>query len=171
MEEAMSDPIKLTGKQRIELEHLLARHADSRLYQRALALLLLDDGQSVEEIATSLHVSRQSIYNWAWRFQQRGRLSVVERLADAERAGRPVTVKGMVDPLIDAVIDSDPRDYGYNSTVWTADLLRRYLREQHPHKASLRSIGYALVRLRINWKRPRHTLARRDPHWRQAKGG
>ncbi len=167
----MSDLIELTAKQRIEIEQLLTRHLDSRLYQRALALLLLDDGQSAEEIAIALRVSRQSIYNWAWRFQQRGSLSVVERLADGARGGRPLTVKGIVDPLIDAVIDSDPRDYGYNSTVWTAGLLRRYLSEQHQQEASLRSIGYSLVRLSINWKRPRHTLARRDPHWRQAKGG
>lgn len=167
----MSRLIELTGKQRNELELLLTRHADSRLYQRALALLLLDDGQTVDEIATSLRVSRQSVYNWALRFQQRDPLSVLARLADAERGGRPVTVKGIIDPLIDAVIDSDPRHYGYNSTVWTAELLRRYLREQHQQEASLRSIGYTLTRLRINWKRPRHRLARRDPHWRQAKGG
>src|SRR2546423_14481135 len=115
----MSDLIELTGKQRIELEQLLTRHADSRLYQRALALLLLDDGQNVEEIAAALRVSRQSIYNWAWRFQQRTSLVAVERLTDSARSGRPLTVKGIVDPLIDAVIDSDPRDLGYNSTVWT----------------------------------------------------
>ena len=167
----MSVLIKLTGKQRSELEHLLTRHADSRLYQRALALLLLDDGQSVEETAIALHVSRQSIYNWAWRFQQRNEFPVVERLADAQRGGRPITVKGIIDPLIDAVLDFDPRDFGYNSTVWTAQLLRTYLRQQHQHVASLRSIGYALVRLGINWKHPRHTLARREPNWRQAKGG
>jgi transposase len=171
MGDAMSDLIELTGKQRIELEHLLTRHTDSRLYQRAFALLLLDDGQSVEEIASSLRVSRQTVYNWVSRFQERHDLLLIQRLADAERVGRPVTVKGIVDPLIDAVVDSDPRDYGYNSTVWTAELLRRYLREQHQHEASLRSIGYALVRLRIRWKHPRHNLARRDPLWRQAKGG
>lgn len=167
----MSNLIELTGNQRIELESLLAHHTDSRLYQRAFALLLLDDGQSVEEIAASLRVSRQSLYNWASRFQQRGTLSVVERLADAYRSGRPVTAKGIVDPLIDAVIDSDPRDYGYNSTIWTAELLCRYLSEWHQQGVSVRSIGYALQRLGIHWKHPRHTLSRRDPHWRQAKGG
>lgn len=167
----MSNLIELSAKQRIELEQLLARHADSRLYQRSLALILLDDGQSVEEVASALSVSRQSIYNWASRFQQRSSLSVAKRLTDGARSGRPITVKGIIDPLIDSVIDSDPRDYGYNSTVWTAHLLRRYLSEQHQQEASLRSIGYSLVRLRISWKRPRHTLARRDVHWRQAQGG
>src|SRR5919202_4943451 len=107
----MSDLIELTGKQRVEVERLLTRHADSRLYQRALALPLLDDGQSVEEIALALRVSRQSVYNWAGRFKQRAPLPVVTRLADAARGGRPATVKGLIDPLLDAVIDSDPSDY------------------------------------------------------------
>ncbi|HXG93101.1 MAG TPA: helix-turn-helix domain-containing protein [Blastocatellia bacterium] len=110
----MSNLIELSAEQRIELEQLLARHADSRLYQRSLSLILLDDGQSVEEVASALSVSRQSIYNWVWRFHQRSELALVERLADAERDGRPKTVKAIIDPLIDAVIDSDPRDYGYN---------------------------------------------------------
>ena len=167
----MSNLIKLTSKQRNELEYLLAHHSDSRLYQRALALLLLDEGQSVEEVASSLRVSRQSLYNWVFRFKQRNSLSVVERLADAHRSGRPVTAKGIVDPFIDAVIDSDPRDYGYNSTVWTAELLRHYVSQQRQQEVSLRSISYALGRLGISWKRPRHTLSRRHPHWRQAKGG
>jgi transposase len=96
---------------------------------------------------------------------------MVERLADAHRSGRPVSAKGIIDPLIDAVIDSDPRDYSYNSTVWTAPLLRRYLSQHHQQEVSVRSISYALERLGINWKHPRHTLGRRDPHWRQAKGG
>jgi transposase len=167
----MSDLIELTGKQRLEMEQLLTHHSDSRLYQRACALLLLDEGQSVEEVAATLHVSRQTVYNWLSRYEQRHDLSGRERLTDAARTGRPLTVKGIIDPLIDAVIDSDPRDYGYNSTVWTAQLLRRYLDEHHQLATSLRSIGYSLVRLRVRWKHPRHRLARRDPRWRQAKGG
>lgn len=136
----------------------------------ALAQAPLPITFGAEEVAAALRVSRQTVYNWAARFQQRHDLSLTERLADAERAGRPVTVSGVVDPLIDAVIDSDPRDYGYNSTVWTAELLCHYLCEQHQHETRLRSIGYALVRLRIRWKHPRHRLARCDPNWRQAKG-
>jgi transposase len=167
----MGNLIELTGKQRFELEQLLTHHSDSHFSQRALALLLLDDGESVEEIGATLRVSRQTIYNWLWRYEQRRDLSSIDRLADAARSGRPLTVKGIIDPLIDAVIDSDPRDYGYNSTVWTAQLLRSYLAEQHQQAASLRSIGYSLARLRIRWKHPRHRLARRAPRWRQAKGG
>lgn len=167
----MSHLIKLTDKERVQLEHLLTLHIESQQYQRALALILLDDGMSVDEIADQLHVSRQFVYKWSARFQQCRNLPPAQRLLAAARSGRPVTCCGVIDPLIDAVIDLDPRDQGFNSTVWTAELLRTYLRKEHKQEVSLRSIGYALERLRLRWKRPRHTLAREEPFWRQAKGG
>lgn len=167
----MSQTIALTYKERNELEAVLKVCSDARQFQRIQALLLLDEGDSVEQVAELMRVSRQTIYNWAERFAQRQDLSTLERISDGLRCGRPTTAKGIIDPWLDLIIDSDPRDYGYNSTVWTAPLLRRYVQEYHDCQVSLRSISYALDRLDIRWKRPRHTLARREPNWRQAKGG
>jgi transposase len=167
----MSESIKLSYKERSELEYLRTLRIESWQYQRALALLLLDQGASVAGVAERLFVSRQVIYKWVSWFEQRSALSPADRLLDSARSGRPVTAKGIIDPLIDKVIDDDPRDYSYNSTTWTAQLLRRYLSTHHQQDVSLRSIGYALARLRIRWKCPRHVLARQDPFWQQAKGG
>ncbi|MCA1626909.1 MAG: helix-turn-helix domain-containing protein [Acidobacteria bacterium] len=166
----MSEIITLSRKERSALECLLKNCATIRQYQRLQALLLLEE-ESVESVAAWFHVSRQSIYNWVSRFNQRQELPLLERVADAGRTGRPATSKGIIDPLIDAVIDSDPRDLDYNSTVWTATLLQVYLCEHHGHEVSLRSIGYAIERLQLRWKRPRHSLALRRATWRQAKGG
>jgi transposase len=58
-----------------------------------------------------------------------------------------------------------------HATVWTAPLLRQYLHDRHHLQASRRSVGLAIARLGIAWKRPRYALARRAPTWRQAKGG
>lgn len=163
--------VKLSYKERSELEALFKSRASGEIHQRAQALLLLDEAESAAAVAELLRVSRQTVYNWVARFEERTACALVERLADAPRSGRPVTAKGVIEPLLDAVIDSDPRDYGYNSTVWTADLLRRYLNDTHQEVVGLRSVGYALARLAIRWKHPRHTLLLRAPFWRQAKGG
>ncbi|MFN7928896.1 MAG: helix-turn-helix domain-containing protein [Blastocatellia bacterium] len=163
--------MKLSYKERSELEAILKSRASGEIHQRAQALLLLDEEESATDVAELLRVSRQTVYNWVARFEQRATWHLIERLADAPRSGRPVTAKGVIEPLIDSVIDSDPRDYGYNSTVWTADLLRRYLNDSHQEGVGLRSVGYALERLAIRWKHPRHTLLLRAPFWRQAKGG
>jgi transposase len=158
-------------KQRAALESVISNSRDPRQVLRAYALLWLDDGDSVEEVAHRLDVCRQSVYNWAARFQQREELTLRARLADAARSGRPCTAKGIIDPLIDAVIDTDPRQLGYRSTVWTAPLMVTYLRDHHQLPVSADSVSLAIARLAIRWKRPRHSLALRPHTWRQSKGG
>ena len=166
----MSD-FRLHPTERIALEQFIAHSSDARLVVRAYARLWLDDEAPIQEIAQNLMVSRQSIYNWAQRFEERQGLALELRLADGARSGRPATAKGIIDPLIAAVIDQDPRQFGYHATVWTAQLLRLHLLKTHKLRVSADSVGRALARLHIRWKRPRHTLALRPKHWRQAKGG
>jgi transposase len=166
----MGDIITLSYRERSWLEQFLNSRASGEQIKRAQALLLLDEQEPVADVAEALRVSRQTVYNWVGRFAAEPAAELAARLADAPRRGRPATARGVIDPLIDAVIDSDPRDYEYNSTVWTADLLRLYLAQVHGVEVGLRSVGYALRRLGLRWKRPRHTLLLRDPAWRQAKG-
>lgn len=163
--------IDLSGKEQMILEEIVSSSSDARQVLRAYALLWLDEGYSVDEVAQQLQVSRQSIYNWATRFQQRSEVEIINRLADASRSGRPCTAKGIIDSLINEIIDRDPRQLGYRSTVWTAPLLVSHLRHQHQIDVSTDSVSRAIARLRIRWKRPRHHLAMRSPTWRQAKGG
>jgi|SRR5947209_7893118 len=165
------DDFALNGKERAQLEFLIAHTHDARQVLRAYALLWLDDGEAVQEVARRLGVTRQTIYNWAARFDERADLEVAERAADAARSGRPCTAAGIIDPLIDAVIECDPRELDYHSTLWTAGLLVEYLRDEHHLAVSDDSVRLAIARLSIRWKRPRHRLALRPATWRQAKGG
>jgi transposase len=161
----------LSPRQRLELEYL-ASHIPAALERcRAQALLWLDEGETPEQVAEALRVSRRTIYYWVERFQRRHDLGLRERLSDAPRPGRPRAGGGRVDAWIAEVIDTDPRDLGYHPTVWTAPLLVRYLRDHHDVEVSETTVGRALTRLRIRWKRPRHQLALRPDTWRQSKGG
>jgi transposase len=144
---------------------------DPRQLHRAQALLWLHEGDTVDEVATRLFVTPRTVFRWLSRFHERQALELPERLADGPRSGRPKTVSGIIDALLSEVIDGDPRQLGDHSTVWTAPLLRQYLRDVHHIQASRRSVGLAMARLGIAWKRPRDALARRAPTWRQAKGG
>ncbi len=162
---------KLSRKERKEFEWLIGHTHDARLLQRAQAILWFVMGERVDAIALRLLISWQSLYNWFKRFQERASLPLVARLADAERSGRPRTAHGIIDPLIDAVIDTDPRELGYRSTVWTAGLLQAYLSEEHQIEVSSKSVSFAIARSQIRWRRPRHRLALRPQTWRQAKGG
>jgi transposase len=164
-------PFQLHPWERRRLLQLLDQTPDATQLRRAQGLLWLDDGQPVTAVADLLLVSRQTVYNWVEAFRDRTDLDVAGRLLDAPRSGRPATALGIIDPLIDAVIDDDPRGYGYRATVWTAPLLQRYLEEVQGIKTSRKSVGRAIARLDIRWKRPRHRLGLRPQTWRQAKGG
>ena len=163
--------LTLTGSARAVLLELIAHTSDVRILRRAYAMLWLDEGESVAEVAEQLKASRQSVYNWLERFLDRGGLPLAIRLSDAERSGRPTTVRGIIDPLIQTILDTDPRALDYRSTVWTVPWLVHYLSEHHHVSASSQSVRLALARLDIHWKRPRHRLALRSETWRQAKGG
>jgi len=162
----------LNRRERVILEGIAADTADARQLRRAQALLWLDDDEeSAEEISQRLGVSRRTIYNWASRFEKRRELTLVDRLLDGERSGRPRTASGIIDPLIDEIIELDPREFGYRSTVWVATLLVHYWWDFHQISVSRQSVSMAIERLRIRWKRPRHPLSLRPEAWRQAKGG
>ncbi len=166
------DDFYLSGHERIKLEQLLEHVQDSRVILRAYALLWLDDGESISEVAARLSVTRQTVYNWCRRFQESSTLDFIKRLQDAPRSGRPATATDeTVAELIDSVIESDPRDLQYRSTVWTAPLLVRYLSDERKIKVSDDSVRRVIEKLHIRWKRPRHSLAFRSATWRQAKGG
>jgi transposase len=153
------------------LEKLLTATEDVRQLKRTQALLWLAEGDSVEEVAERLRVTRQTVYNWVARFEARAELSLEWRVADGARPGRPRTALEIIDPLIESVLDEDPRQLGYRSTIWTAPLWQQHLAGVHQIEVSGKSVSRALARLDIIWKRPRHQLARQDGHWRQAEGG
>jgi transposase len=163
--------ITLTTRERKALEHLMTHTDDAATLRRAHALLCLNRGEAAQDIADQFHLSRHTIYKWAARYHHSQGSDFSACLADAPRSGRPCTCCGVIDPLIDQVIDQDPRTFGYRSTIWTAQLLCQYLRDAHATEVSRQSVSLAIKRLRIRWKRPRHHLALRPSFWRQAKGG
>jgi transposase len=163
--------LTLTDPLRAGLEYVVAHTRLAKERARAQAILWVAEGLAVEEVAGLLSVSRQTVYNWAARFIRREGLDLRQRLLDAPRPGRPPTVAEAIDPLIAELIDLDPRTFGYHSTAWTAPLLMRHLKRAHGVEVSRRSIGAALNRLRVRWKRPRHQLSLRPDTWRQSKGG
>jgi transposase len=164
-------PLSLSSQEYQRLLEVAHTTHDPRQLHRAQALLWLAEGDTVDEVASRLFTTPRTVFRWLSRFHARQALDVPARLADRPRSGRPKTVRGIIEPLISAVLAGDPQQYGYQSTVWTAPLLSHYLREHHHLHASRRSVGLALARLGIAWKRPRYDLARRSPTWRQAKGG
>ena len=163
--------LSLSPRQRQELEYFASHTPVAKERCRAQALLWLDEGETAEQVAGALLVSRRTVYYWVDRLDGRNGLDLRQQLADAPRPGRPRAGDDGIDPWITEVIDTDPRALGYHQTVWTAPLLVRYLHDHHQVEVSRKTVSRAIARLGIRWKRPRHQLARRPETWRQSKGG
>jgi len=102
----------LNQKERSSLEQVVRNTADARSLRRTQALLWLDEGESATEVADWLCVSRSVIYKWVSQFQERSELDTWARISDGARSGRPRTAHGIIDPLIDEMIDLDPSRSG-----------------------------------------------------------
>jgi len=152
--------VMLNPQERAALEQAASTAMLAPVARRAQALLWLADGRSLSDVAKSLTVSRQTVYNWIESFQQRRRdADIVTSLRDKPRSGRPPRRPRMstlptppaLDQIITSIIDRDPRECGYRSILWTAKLLRQYLQEVHNVKVTVASVRSALARLETRW--------------------
>jgi transposase len=163
--------ISLTNTQRQELQHLARWERDARVVRRALGLLWLDQGEHPIAVAQRLGVTREAIYSWVRRLKQEGSGSVAHKLTDQPRSGCPRRERQAVEERVKQVLDTRPSQYGYQAEGWTAALLRYHLQAMEGIAVSDTRIRRCLHGMGYRWKRPRYVLARRDPFWRQAKGG
>ncbi|HZA23878.1 MAG TPA: winged helix-turn-helix domain-containing protein [Dehalococcoidia bacterium] len=163
--------INLTDRQRQQLQHLTRRGRDARVVRRAQGLLWLDQGEHPMAVAQRLGVTRESVYAWVRRLQHQGGQSLAEKLMEQPRSGRPREKRHAVQELVQQVMDTQPSQYGYQAQGWTAALLRRHLATTEGIEVSDATVRRCLKGMGYRWKQPRYVLARRDPFWRQAKGG
>ena len=89
-------PFQLRPHERRTLSLIAGSARTGRELTRAQALLWLDEGEMVEEVAQRLLISRQTVYNWLLRFRQRSDQDPRSRLQAAPRAGRPPPALGII---------------------------------------------------------------------------
>ena len=148
--------LTLTYWQRRRLRRQLHQTQDARVYRRTLALLQLDRGLPLSQVAEELLVSRQSIYNWVREYTQ---AHDPADLADRDRAGRPSYWGEDVRQELQWLMHQAPDQRGYVATAWTVPLLLEELEHRWGVRPSGRSLRRELDRLGYVWKRGRYALA------------
>lgn len=146
---------RLKSVHRRRLRGLLHETSDLNTYRRCLALLEVDAGRPVADVARSLGVTRQSVHNWIARFGEAGR---AEALADRYAGGRPAVLDDDgVEGLL-ALLGQSPQQFGSPAANWTVPLLREHLRLATGADVSEPTVRRQLRRLGYVWKRPRYVL-------------
>lgn len=147
--------IRLTAAQRCRLRGQLRATEDASSYRRLLAILSLDEGDSVGEVAERLEVTRQTVYNWARLFEVEGSPAA---LRDHYGQGRPSAWTDERVELLVAALGQRPDQLGYAGPNWTAALLQDYLESVGGRRLSADTIRRQLRRLDYVWKRSRYVL-------------
>jgi transposase len=147
--------LTLTRSQRYCLRQQLRHTQDAALYRRTLAILEIDRGKPLAQVARALGVTRQAVYNWIDLYTQS-----FDPLAlrDAERCGRPTSWTPDLDELLQILLKERPTQWGFQATNWTVPLLRQQFASWDGSWLSEDTIRRKLHTLGYVWKRPRYVL-------------
>lgn len=149
------NPVPLNPTLRRHLRSQLRSAHNARYYRRVLALLELDRGKAVAEVADTLGVTRQSVYNWANSFAA---YPAPDALQDRHGTGRPSAWTDDLRAFLLASLEQRPDDLGYAAVNWTVSLLQEHLECYGGRRLSDDTIRRELDRLGYVWKRFRYVL-------------
>ncbi len=162
---------KLTSRADILLREIARSNTKARQVRRAQALLWLHENHTASAVAQRLGMSWRTIQRWKRRYQERAQDPVLARIQEGQHTGRLPHQLKLARKEIERVWRRDPRRYGFRARNWTVPILRCLIHRRTTTWVSRSTVRRALRSLRYRYKRPRLTLARRSPTWRQEKGG
>lgn len=116
----------LSLEQKQRLQQLLKQSVHPEIRERALILLLMNDGRVQKEIAALLGCSHRTVAYWCVH----GDADKIESLEDGRRKRkyRKVT-SDYVEKLI-GIVEKEPSELGYEFGRWTGERLATYLEKQ-----------------------------------------
>ena len=147
--------LHLTPQQRFRLRLQLRRTKDAGLLRRTLALLQLDQGRSLTEVAAELQVSRRSIHRWRDRYLE---APTPRALCDHRGHGYVSAWDEELRAVLRAALERSPTRYGYRDLEWTVPLLQEHLARWGGRRWSDTTLRRQLHQLGYAWKRPRYVL-------------
>ena len=130
-------------------------------YLRKIAVCAVqENGYSPEVVIKILGLGHSCIYDWLKRFRENGYDGLDTKKAPGSTA--------CVTPEIEAwlklvIIDSEPEDFGYDTTLWTCGLLAELVKENFGIQVVPETINHHLHKLGLSYQKPGYTALEQDP--------
>jgi transposase len=130
-------------------------------YLRKIAVRAIEDKDySPELIADALGISRTAIYDWLRRYHRDGYAGLDTR----QSPGAPCIITEDMDRwLKDTVCDYTPMDFGYDTALWTREILAELLNEEYGTDVGGSTVGLHLKRLGLSYQKPWFRAKEQDP--------
>jgi transposase len=147
-----------------------ARELDHKTLEeiRIRAVEQVQAGESPEVVIRALGFSRSCIYAWLAAYRAGG----WGALKAQALKGRPMKISAaQMKWLYETVVGKNPLQFRFEFALWTREMIRMLLREEHSLKLSVSSVGRLLRQLGLSCQRPLYRATEQDPErvrrWRE----
>jgi transposase len=161
----------LTQTERCTLQAGLKSSVGITVRRSQMVLMSAEEHLKPQEIAQRLGCSDQTVRKVLHAFVQDGMECIKAKKRGRPEPQRAFDVSGEAALL--EVLKQSPRQYGYESSLWTLELLARvsYQHGWTKQQVHLDTISATLHRLGIGWKRAKQRINSPDPHYAVKKSG
>lgn len=161
----------LTNEERQVLRQSLKSSNGFTVRRAQMLLLSADEGLKVDAIGQRVGCQGQAVRQAIHAFHHEG-LDCLQ----AKAKGNPTDRRALDDAAreqLRELIRRSPRDVGYDTSLWTLDLLGQACFEQGLTATQVtgETVRATLVALGINWRRVKHRINSPDPHYTVKKSG
>lgn len=129
-------------------------------YIRRIAVRAIEeDHHSPEFIAKILHIDRTSIYDWLRKYHSEG-----EEALDTKKGpgGEWVMTPDIDDWLKDTILNSTPADHGYDTVLWTLEIMVELIKAKFGVWVSDATVRIHLHRLDLSCQKPCYHAIEQD---------
>ena len=124
------------------------RKMSEREWKRKRGFEMLKRGKKKSEISRRLGVDRKTVYNWSVRIER-------ERdWEDKKPYGRPEKLTKEQKDRLKTIIDSGPRNYGYDTDLWTLKRIAEVISREFGVSYRFTHVWYILKSLNYSAQMP-----------------
>lgn len=127
---------------------------------RIRAVKQIQAGAHPEDVATSLGLTRSTVFAWMAKFREGG----IEALRAKPVPGRPPKLSGaQLRKLYTLIAGANPRQLQFEFALWTRDIVRELIRREFDVALSGVSVGRLLRTIGLSPQRPLWRAYQQDP--------
>lgn len=143
-----------------ELREHVEIDTDSKPHWRLVVAIEYKNGLSPAQIEAKYGISKNNVYTWLDRFEERG---VKAALHDTPKPGREPKLTDEEWKRFDEHLHTSPEEHGYDYQAWFPVLAHHHLKTEFDVEYCLRHVRRLLDKAGLSWRtaRPRHYEA--DP--------
>jgi len=129
-------------------------------YIRKMAVLAVEKGGfSPEAVINMLGLSRGCIYRWLRIYREEGLKGLETHTAPG---AAPIITAEIEQWLRKTVLETVPADHGYDTRLWTRDILAELLYRRFGVKVSGRTVSRHLTKLGLSYQIPRYSASEQN---------